>query len=180
MARLTPEEFGALFDQFEQSAFRLELLDRYTVEEEDEPLRRYRAGQPQDPSWREPWAQFVRDAVRHGKRVSRVHVVDEPLSEYLEFEFTCGYPANVAAGEAVRVFMLSEYPLLTFPRRDFWLFDDVVAAVMDYDDNGSFLGADATSAPVELARYQHVRDYLVNESVPLGDYLESLGMKEAV
>lgn len=181
MTHQTPEEFGAAFDSmFRRSAFRLELLGRYVAANEDEPLRRFRSGEPQDPSWREPWAQYVRASLRDGKQMSRVHVVDEPLSEYLKFELTCGYPASLAAGEDIRIFELSKYPVLTYPRHDFWLFDNAVAVVMDYDNNGNFLGADMTSAPVEIARYRHVRDFLMHEAIPLADYLTSLGMKEAV
>lgn len=179
MARLTPEEFEGAFDSlFRGVAFRLELLDSYAAEEEA-PFRRFLDGRPQDPAWREPWARFVRESVRAGKRIERVHVVGEPLSDYLRFELTCGYPAGSAAGEEIGIFPLSEYPLHAYPRRDFWLFDDA-AAVMDYDDEGAFLGADVTRAPVELARYRAFRDFLVPRAVPLADYLESLGMKEAV
>lgn len=180
MTHLTPEEFEAIFDRFQRSAFRLELLDYYAAANEAEPLRRFLAGQPQDPAWREPWKQFIREAVRDGRRVARVHVIDEPLSDYLRFELTCGYPAGAAAGEDVRIFLRHLYPKLIFPAHDFWLFDDREAVVMAYDGHGGFLGADLTSDPDVVARCRHVRDFSMNLSFPLSDYLASLGMKEAV
>jgi hypothetical protein len=181
MTHQTPEEFGAAFDSlFRQSAFRLELLDRYVNANEAEPLRRFYAGEPQDPAWREPWKQYVSDALNDGKQMARVHVVLEPLSEYLEFELTCGYPASVTAGEDVRILRRREWPHLELPDRDFWLFDDHVAAVMIYDGDGDFLGADTTSDPTAVAHYRQARDRLMQHSVPLADYLTSLGMKEAV
>lgn len=181
MTHLTPEEFGAAFDSlFRRSAFRLELLDKYTDASEAEPLRRFLAGRPQDPRWREPWAQFVRASVRDGKQVARVHVVDEPLSDYLQFEMTCGYPAGVAAGENVRILRQAEWPKVWLPERDFWLFDDRDSVVMDYGDDGDFLGAEIVSAPEAVAGYLYVRDLAMQHSVPLNDYLASLGMKEAV
>lgn len=181
MTHLTPEEFGEAFDSlFRRSAFRLELLDKYVAENEEGPFRRFLDGRPQDPAWREPWAKFVRASTRDGKQMARVHVVGEPLSDYLQFELTCGYPASAAAGEDIRILRLSQYPVLVYPRRDFWLFDDVVAAVMDYDDDGNFLGADTTSAPVPIAGYRTVRDFTMQDAVPLADYLASLGLKEAV
>lgn len=171
MTRLTPSEFDAAFDRaFQRSAFRLELLDRYASADEAGPLSQFLAGKSPDPAWCEPWARYVREAVHDGKQMGRVHVVDEPLSDYLRFELTCGYPATVAAGEDIRIMDLEDYPILTFPLRDFWLFDDATAAVMDYDDDGVFLGADLTTAPVRIARYRHVRDYLLEHSVPLADY----------
>lgn len=180
MTHQTPEEFGATFESFRRSAFRLELLDRYVAANEAEPFRRFLAGQPQDPAWREPWKQFVRAARRDGKRMARVHVVDEPLSDYLEFELTCAYPANVAAGEDVRILRLAHYPSLVLPARDYWLFDDREVAVMDYDDDGNFLGADLVTDPRMVALCRRVRDLTMQHSVPLADYLTSLGMKEAV
>jgi hypothetical protein len=181
MTHLTPEEFGAVFDSlFLRSAFRLELLDRYAAENEAEPLRRFRAGEPQDPSWRESWSRYVRGALREGKRMARVHAVREPLSEYLEFEITCGYPASTAAGEDVRILRRGSWPHLPLPDHDFWLFDDRDAVVMDYDANGDFLGAEVISDPKMIGRYRQARDRLVRHSVPLADYLSSLGMKEAV
>lgn len=181
MTHRTPEEFGAVFDSsFRRSAFRLEVLDRYAVAAEAEPFRRFLAGEPQDPAWREPYKEFVRTALRDGKRIARVHVVREPLSDYLEFELTCGYPANVAAGEDVRVLRRTSWPHLRLPDHDYWLFDDRVAAVMIYDQAGGFLGADVTSDPPAVARYRRARDLAMHHSVPLAAYLASLGMKEAV
>jgi len=179
MPRQTPEDFGAVFE-FQRSAFRLELLDSYIAANEAEPFHRFLNGEPHNRAWREPWAQFVREAVCDGKHMARVHVVGEPLSDYLKFELTCAYPANVTAGENVRILELSQYPELAPPSRDFWLFDDRNVSVMDYDQEGNFLGADATSDPALVGYYLHVRDLTMNLSVPLADYLTSIEMKEAV
>jgi hypothetical protein len=181
MTRQTPQEFGAAFDSlFRRSAFRLELLDRYVAANEAEPLRRFHSGEPQDPAWREPWKQYVRAALRDGKQMARVHVVREPLSDYLKFELTCGYPASVTAGEDVRILRRQEWPHLQLPDQDFWLFDDHVAAVMIYDEDGDLLAADTTSDPAAVAHYRQARDLLMQHSATLTDYLTSLGMKEAV
>jgi len=173
MTHQTPEEFGATFDsKFGRSAFRLELLDRYAATNEVEPLRRFRSGEPQDPSWREPWAQYVRTALREGKHMARVHVVDEPLSEYLEFELTCGYPASVAAGEDVRILPRHAWPAgLWLPNCDYWLFDNREAVIMIYDQAGIFLGAETTADPAEVERYRQARDHLIQHSMLLADYL---------
>jgi len=180
MTHLTPEEFGAAFDSmFGRSAFRLELLDGYVAENELEPLRRFRSGQRQDPAWREPWAQYVRAALRDGKQMARVHIVDEPLNEYLEFEFTCGYPANVAAGEDVRILPRQVWPSrLWLPGYDYWLFDDREVVAMNYDKLGNFLGAEAIADPPEVERHRQAQGRLMQHSIPLADYLESLGIKE--
>lgn len=178
MTRLTPQEFGAAFG-FRESAFRLELFDRYDVTQEAEPFRRFLAGQHVDPSWREPWAGLVREETQAGKRMSRVHVVTEPLSDYLRFEITCGYPPNVAAGEDIRILRLNDHPRIVLPDRDFWLFDDNRVAEMDYDQNGGFHGGYSITDPSVVMRYRRARDLAMQLSVPLADYL-SFGIKEAV
>jgi hypothetical protein len=180
MTHQTPEEFGEAFDSFRSSAFRLELLGRYFAANEAEPFRRFLAGEPQDPEWREPWKRLVRDAARDGKRMARVHVVGEPLTDYLRFELTCAYPANVEAGEDVRILQSSQWAPLTLPQDDFWLFDDREAAFLIYDADGNFQGAETTSDPAVIADYREARDLAMRHSVPLADYLASLGMKEAV
>lgn len=104
MTWLSPAGFAEGFARrFNQSAYRLELLDYYVGVNERDPYQRFLAGQPQDPAWREPWKRFVRNALEHGKTMARVHVVSEPLSDYLRFELTCAYPANAEAGEDVRI-----------------------------------------------------------------------------
>lgn len=179
MTHLTPEEFGAAFG-FGKSAFRLELFDRYVSENETEPMRRFLAGQHVDPAWRKPWAGLVREETAAGKRMARVHVVTEPLSNYLRFELTCGYPASVEAGEDVRILSRNDHPGLDLPSRDFWMFDDSRVAEMDYDENGNFLGGDVTEDPGTIARCRQARDTAMKLSVPLADYLASFSMKEAV
>src|SRR6266498_3070001 len=75
------EEFGRLFETFEHTAFRLETLDRYTVPEEDEALRRFLAGEPPDPDLFVSWFTLVRAATAAGKAVQRVHLISEPLTD---------------------------------------------------------------------------------------------------
>lgn len=181
MTKQTPEDFAATFaGRFQRSAFRLELLDRYVAANEQEPYRRFIAGLPQDPAWREPWAQFVRLALRDGKRMSRVHVVDEPLSDYLQFELTCGYPANVTAGEDIRILARREWPMPSMPAYDFWLFDDHEVAIMSYDEAGNWFGADMATDSRTIMHCRHIRDLAMTHSIPLTTYLGTLGLKEAV
>jgi hypothetical protein len=174
MARETSNALGAAFSRFEHSAFRLETLDRYTVPDEAQPFRRFLAGEPHDPSWRDPWAGFVREAATAGKTMTRIHLVDEPLSDYLHFELTCGYPANVEAGEDIRIFRRQANPGLN-AWGDFWLFDDREIAVMNYGPEGDFRGASVSSEPSDAVEMHcEMRDLFWERSVPLADYLAKL------
>lgn len=68
---LAGEEFGRLFETFERTAFRLETLAEYDVDEEREEIARFLAGEDMGPEWGDrPWVRSMTDK---GKSVSRVH-----------------------------------------------------------------------------------------------------------
>src|SRR6266540_2314841 len=94
---------------------------------------------------REPgaWQAMIRRHASSGRRLRRVHVVREPVSDYVRFEMAWAYPVNVAAGEQVRVIAVrgGEWPAAV-PREDFWLLDDTELWAMRYDDTGRFLHAE--------------------------------------
>ena len=74
--------------------------------------------------------------------MQRVHVVIEPLTDYLRFELVWSYAHSVAAGEEVRIISLAEgeeWPP-GVPVRDFWLFDDTELFDMRYDTDGTWVG----------------------------------------
>lgn len=160
-----------LFESFEHSVFRLEALDQYTVPSEADRLADFIAGRsmaPRTPD-NDAWLDIVTRATNSGRTMSRVHAVRRPLSSYVEFELEL-YDGNVAAGEDVRVADRARFPdQLAALDRDFWLFDDHTVAVMNYDDEGHFHGADDASD--QLDDYRHLRDVAVNASVRYRDFM---------
>jgi hypothetical protein len=172
MESLTPDQFAADFgDSFTRSAFRLELLDYYVAPNEVEPFRSFLAGEPPDWAWREPWKRFVRQARAAGRTMARVHVLSEPLSDYLRFELTAVYPANVDAGEDVRVLPASAAEGLELPGRDYWLLDSERVAAMTYDEAGNWLSVELTDAPDVVAYHCQARDAAMAHAIPLTTYL---------
>jgi hypothetical protein len=179
MAILSPERFADQFgDLLGARTFRLELLDFYVAPNEAEPYARFLAGEPHNPAWREPWKSLVRQARSAGKRMERVHVVTEPLTDYLCFELTRTYPASVEAGEDVRVLPRRLAAGLDLPGRDFWLFDTDLLAVMEYDSDGNWLSVDLTDDAAAIDRHAQGRDVALRHSVPLIRYLADLTTEE--
>jgi hypothetical protein len=164
------EDFSGIFDWFGQSAFRLETLDHYAMEYEEEAVQRFLAGEPRDTAYIDGWLQRVRAAVGGGRRVQRVHVVSEPLSDYLRFEIT-GYRLNVEAGEDVRILPRRTTDGLDLPDHDFWLFDDRQVVRMRYDGNGAFLGAELADDQGSAERYRAWRDATAGAAVPYDRYI---------
>jgi hypothetical protein len=168
---VTPEELGELFESFTVSAFRLECLPSYDVTEDDEAeaWQQFRHGRP-EPPWKKDrlWLQTVRAAKQRGAPMQRVRMVESPPTDYQRFQCAWGYPANVAAGEDIRILDHKPDALLAV---DYWLFDDEVAVVLEYDDEGRFL------VPVvaeTLQPYRQARDLALRRAVPFEQYRLSL------
>jgi hypothetical protein len=179
---LDAERFDAVFDEWTSSAFRLETLDRYTVEDEAEDLHRFLTGQPLPtltPA-NDPWLARVAATTAAGQRWQRVHVVGA-VTDYLRFELAC-YRDNVAAGEDVRIADRDDHPELADLRQDWWGFDldipEAFVVLMHYDADGRIAGRERTSEPVVLARCRHQRDIALAGSMPLGVYLDRRAAEE--
>lgn len=180
---LTYDEFDALFDRFSHDVFRLETLQHYAVSEEDERLRAFRDGTPRpERSLRtSPWLARIAVTTVQGKRWSRIHVVEHPLSEYLRYELL-GYIESAAVGEEIRITDRAADPDLVGLGPDFWLFDtesaDAYAVLMHYDQGGEVLGFEHTSDQGVLRRCRAQRDTALKHSVALNKYLAKADVKQ--
>jgi hypothetical protein len=169
-----------LFEEFEDTAFRLETRPAYIVEFEAEPFRRYLAGQPLPPeeTGLEGWQNLLRRSLEAGKRISRVHAIEGPLTSYLRFEIDWAYPYNAAVGEDIRILHRDDLgevfgadtPLL----QDFWLFDDRQVLWMEYDVEGRFLGGRVSSDSSDVTRCLRLRQLALDHAVPLSTYLAAI------
>jgi len=95
-------------------------------------------------------------------------MVESPLTDYQRFQCAWGYPANVEAGEDIRILDHRPDGLLAV---DFWLFDDEIAVVLEYDEEGRFL------VPVvaeTLQPYRQARDIALRRAVHFEQYRLSL------
>ena len=162
---MTAPDLGKLFESFRSSAFRLECLPTYQVPQDVQWLRRFRAGEdrPQERDNR-PWLTTVRNAKERGARMQRVRLVQSPLSEYQRFQFSWGYVENMGAGEEIYIVDQEPDGLL---RVDFWLFDDELAVVLEYDDEGRFVRPVVAES---LAPYRQARDMALKSCMPFREY----------
>jgi hypothetical protein len=164
---------------FRHRVFRLETLDWYDAPNEHEPYRRFLAGEPADLAWREPWKRLVRDVRASGRIMQRVHVVTEPVSDYIRFELLAVYPANVEAGEDVRILGRDAARAASLlPAPDFWLFDDDLLAVLFYDSTGAVETVELARGPGVLNWHIMDRDEALKLSVPLAQYVAEHNITE--
>jgi hypothetical protein len=178
MSTTSRPTLGELLDSFQRTAFRLETLDRYAVEDEDESFQRYLAGEPlppPDPSDVE-WQQFIRDKAARGATMSRVHAIAGPLTPYLHYEIDWGYVYNASAGEDIHILHRADLrPVFgDEPLHDFWLLDEAVVVHMDYDREGRFRGPRLSHDAATLEECRRLRDIALRHAVPLHEYLAAM------
>ena len=171
-------EFHALFRNFKHTAYRLETLQVYDVSYEIEPYRAFLAGRPRprDES-KNAWTAMLRDSAAEGKIAQRVHLVREPLTDYLRYELEWSYPPNVEAGEDIRILPAKSVPpgdlspLVLNMVRDYWLFDSRDLWVMGYDHRGRFLNIEQVDDPTTILTRALWRDAALHYAIPYADYM---------
>jgi hypothetical protein len=152
---------------FEHTSYRLETLDYYDDPGERETFRGFREGKPVPRNqW---WLDFIRQARRDGKVMARVHVVSEPLSEYMEFEIAAYLANGYAAGEDVRILPRPQAEEFNGVP-DYWLMDSRLAVLMSYDGGGVLTRVEAVTDPRTVADCCRWRDVAMHRAIPLGDY----------
>lgn len=165
---LRGQAFVDLVLSYRHTAFRLETRDRYQVEEETEPLRRFLAGTP-DYSWNADWAAMIRRRTAAGQRMERVRVVTEPHSDYTRFLLDLAR-VNAAAGEDIRYLPRHLAASLDLPDYDFWLIDSTRVAVLRFDSDDVLLGAELLTEPHVAAQHREFRNSARVAAIPLAEY----------
>ncbi|MGB3440745.1 MAG: DUF6879 family protein [Actinophytocola sp.] len=167
---LARHEFEDLFEDFDESAWRLEIQPAYDEPEEREPLRRWRAGEPDNLEWMADWWEWIADVRASGRRFGRVRVMYEPPTDYQRYELEILTPPAVEAGEDIRVLPAARALELRLPDRDFWLFDDARVAVMHFGPTG-VVGADLIKDPAAVAPFRAARDRAWDASIPYREWV---------
>ena len=167
---LDGDEWRATLREFRSEAWRLETLPQYLVPQESEEIEAFRAGKRIDPHvYSSPYVENLRRLRGEGRRKGRVHIVTQPLSEYLRFEFSRYYAPHALAGEAIRVLDVTgrENPLPGV--QDFWMFDRTTVVLMHYEEDGTQVSRELYEGdPAPFIEYQRIA---VVESVPFLEYV---------
>lgn len=183
---MTPEDFDAFFDNFRKTAFRLETLPSYDVGDVGAEATRIRAIKehlpvPERSVRSDPWlARIARTTLDSAapKQWQRVRVVDEPLTEYQRIELVALVEAQAAGDEN---FLVSRAVVGDVP--DMWLFDagrrQAHAIVMDYDDDGHWLGCQLVTDRPALDRLEQAWERALTAAEPLNFFLARYGLEAA-
>jgi len=165
---LAGEQWAAYFRDFTVSAFRLETLSAYNVDDEFDEYQRFLAGERPPADLYYGWLDTVAGHAAAGRSMQRVRVVSRPLSDYVRYEFEWGYEFNVKAGEDIRILDVTNRDV-ELPDLDFWMFDSTAVVHMNYDETGAVSSRELIENP-DLDKYLAWRDLALSESVPFGEY----------
>ncbi|WP_405137104.1 DUF6879 family protein [Nocardia sp. NBC_01388] len=166
---------ATLLGMAERRAFHLEVEDDHSVSNEDEPMRRWRAGLPPldpdnyPPDWKR-WEDLTDAATARGVALQRVRVVSEPLTEYIRFLHAVT-DRNQAHGEEIRWMPRHNLDTAEVTVDEWWLLDDAALAWTLFDQQGDFAGFAVTRDPFDVARAMTVRDTLWARAIPHADYI---------
>ena len=175
---LKPAEFKNMFHNFGTRAFRLELLDKYTVPDEAKELEKFYNGEPLPTSQNLEWCNLVRTAKASGKTMSRVHVVTTPLSPYMRFEIEWGYTFSSEAGENIYILDRADVPAEMLDRiGDFWIFDEQVLVREKYDSDGKQTEVMLDDDQKSLEEHIFIQEKLLSMATPFNEYLIKLRTK---
>jgi hypothetical protein len=131
------------FETFEKTAFRVEGLTAYKVDEEVEAIKVFNKQGSVPTSFGKDWAELVAKNIHAGKTMERLRLWSEPLSDYERFE-TQAY-SGIVGGEDIRTVKRDDYDY----KYDFWFFDNTYIARIIYENDGTFVRFDISQATDE-------------------------------
>jgi hypothetical protein len=166
------QEFADLVLGYQHTAFRLEQRDdQYYEPEEEEPIRRFLAGEHVH-GWNDDWEEMLRRRDEDGQRMMRVRIVAEPHTDYTRFLLDLA-GINVPAGEDIRYLPRDRAKDLDLPRHDFWLIDSTKVAILAFADDNTLLGAEVHDDPAVVVRHCYYRDVAWHYAIPYAEYVGS-------
>lgn len=156
--------FNRLFENFQHSAWHLEMRRRYASDEQGEDWRQFTAGEK--PAWDldTPWSRLIRAKTGDGAYVGRVRILDNPPTPGQLFLLAYS-EKNAALGEDVRSMWRADAERVHLPNEDFWIFDSHIVALCLFDEDDNLTGAELISEPARVNQYGRLRDIAQHHAV---------------
>ncbi len=153
--------FDEWWNEMIQEWFKVEVLQDYTGEDDGSSLRKWLSGdkegsirliKEQDYS---KWANSCRKKASQGVKLIRIHIVDQPLTPYIQWEIEHYKLVNIPqCGERVYLLDRSELAGLDLPKGDIMIFDKKRVRLNCYDSKGLVKSA------IFYDEYDNISDFL--------------------
>ncbi len=173
---LDPETFAGMFENFQHSAWHLEMRRGYAVDRAEDTYAQFVRGET--PTWdmNGPWARTISAKTGDGAVVGRVRIVDDPPSEG-QLYLLAHAEYNDALGEDVRNMWREDAKRVNLPEEDFWIFDSHIVTLCLFDDDDNLTGAELITEPARVNQYNRLRDIAQHYAVPFKDFAAQLAAK---
>lgn len=170
---LDGENWRWFFDAFEREAWRFEAQPTYTMPREQENVARFLRGQDKPADHNARWHERVRKYVESGRRIGRVRIVRQPLTDYQRYQFAWGIPGNIVAGEDIRVLDVTQKDYgLPLSGRDWWMFDESRIAHLNFRPDGTQINREVYEG--DPTPYREWKRISLEHAVPFGEYVKVL------
>lgn len=159
--------------------FKVEVLQDYTGEDDGPSLQAWKAGNKAESrrlfeetvmKRAKDWQQSCQSKVKSGVKLTRIHVIEEPHSAYIDWELMVYVLHSIPlCGERVYLVPRSKVADLDLPSGDFMLFDDEHLVVNRYDGNGLMIDADFydVDAGDNIDRFLKLKTELLKHAKPI-------------
>lgn len=124
------------FNSFKKYAFRLELLQSYSVAKEKEWYSHFITHGILLEEKNNERHSIIKKAKNRWAKMDRIHILDFPLSKYIQYEIEV-YKWNINCWE--NIYFINKLEYNNIIKNDYRLFDDEIVLIMQYDINGNFI-----------------------------------------
>jgi len=159
------------WDDMRSEWFKVELLQDYSGEDDNQSLRLWLRGdkaaaiRAMSAAEFGEWPKFCRS--NPAKKV-RLHVVEWPLSAYLEWEIELYKRRNIPeAKEAIHLVDRSDLPNLDLPNADFTIFDGQRVTKASYDTGGRMVSMDFYNEADDISVFLGLKEKLLKHATLL-------------
>lgn len=119
-----------------------------------------------------PSAKSYEKIREEGVTFTRVRPYVWPLNSYLAWEFL-SYQISIELGENIFLFDANKHPETLFPnQRDFVLFDDFAAIIINYNSSGALLGGHVVESQDDIESLAALFDTLETFATPFDEVVE--------
>lgn len=160
-------EWDKAWNNLKTEWVRIEALQDYSGEDESESLSAWIAGDRTKSiellNTNEEWIKSFQKKGKAGIKLTRIHIVEYPLSKYLEWEIESYKKISIPiCGE--QVFLVNKEVVKDLNPVDLTFFDDSDILFNRYDKFGKFIGGDILKDKVEIDILLTMKDQLLKKA----------------
>jgi len=180
MKTLPPAAAGKVFDEWwnelKTEWFKIEVLQDYSGEDDSESLHAWLAGDEKrsikliKETYSREWVKQCQEKISAGVKLTRIHIVEEKFSPYLEWEFEYYKQINIPlCGEKVFLCKKNDLQNIDIPNGDVMIFDLQKIVKNTYTAKGKMI-EQTFHENENIDKFLELREELLKRSTPLREF----------